>query len=72
MNTNGGVSYEMAYHMPIAYRLITIKKVADKIKEHNDAVEKAQNKGTTMSMDDLTKRKDFKPDYVASKAAPKK
>ena len=72
MNTNGGISYEMAYHMPIAYRLINIKKVADKIKEHNDAVDKANNKGTTMSMEDLAKRKDFKPDFVTSKAAPKK
>ena len=72
MNTNGGVSYEMAYHMPVAYRLINIKKVSDKIKEHNDQVEKANSKGTTMSMDDLTKRKDFKPDYVTNKAAPKK
>ena len=49
MNTNGGISYEMAYHMPIA-----------------------NNKGTTMSMEDLAKRKDFKPDFVTSKAAPKK
>ena len=72
MNTNGGISYEMAYHMPVAYRLINIKKVSDKIKEHNDQVEKANSKGTTMSMDDLTKRKDFKPDYVTNKAAPKK
>ena len=72
MNTNGGISYEMAYHMPVAYRLINIKKVGDKIKEHNDRVEKANSKGTTMSMDDLTKRKDFKPDYITNKAAPKK
>jgi hypothetical protein len=72
MNTNGGISYEMAYHMPVAYRLINIKKVADKIKEHNEKIEQANNKGTSMSMEDLTKRKDFKPDYVASKAAPKK
>lgn len=72
MNTNGGINYETAYHMPIAYRLINVKKVADKIKEHNDAVEKAQNKGTTMSMEDLTKRKDLKPDYITNKAAPKK
>lgn len=72
MNTNGGISYEMAYHMPVAYRLINIKKVGDKIKEHNDQVEKANSKGTTMSMEDLTKRKDFKPDYITNKAAPKK
>jgi len=71
MNTNGGISYEMAYHMPTAYRLINIKKVGDKIQEHNEQIEKANSKGKTMTMEDLTKRKDFKPDYVTTKAASK-
>ena len=71
MNTNGGISYTEAYHMPIAYRLINIKKVADKIKEDNDRQEKANTKGNSMSMEDLVKRKDFKPDYISPKAAKK-
>ena len=72
MNSEGGIDYQLAYHMPIAYRLIAIKKISKKIEDHNKEMEKSQNKGTSLTLEDLAKRNDFKPDYVTSKAAPKK
>ena len=72
MNSKGAISYQQAYHMPIAYRLINIKKLSDIIKKHNEEIEKANSKGTTLSMDDLAKRKDQMADYVSPRAASKK
>jgi uncharacterized membrane protein (DUF106 family) len=71
MNSQGGISYTEAYNMPIAYRLINIKKLSDIIKKHNEEMEKAQSKGSTLSMEDLTKRKEQMPDYVSPRAAKK-
>ena len=71
MNSKGGISYTEAYHMPVAYRLINIKKLSDIIKKHNEEIEKSQTKGTSLSMDDLAKRKDQTPDYVSKRAAKK-
>ena len=72
MNSQGGISYEMAYNMPVAYRLINIKKLSDIIKKHNEEVEKAGTKGTSLSMEDLAKRKEQMADYVSPRAASKK
>lgn len=72
MNSQGSISYQQAYHMPIAYRLINIKKISDIIKKHNDEIAKANTKGTSMSMEDLTKRKDQMADYTSPRAADKK
>lgn len=72
MNSKGAISYEQAYHMPVSYRLINIKKLSDIIKKHNEEIEKANNKGTTLTMDDLAKRKDQMADYVSPRAASKK
>jgi uncharacterized membrane protein (DUF106 family) len=71
MNSQGGISYTEAYNMPISYRLINIKKLSDIIKKHNEEMEKAQSKGSTLSMEDLTKRKEQMPDYVSPRAAKK-
>lgn len=72
MNSQGGISYATAYHMPVAYRLINIKKISDIIKAQNEEMEKSRSKGTTLSMDDLAKRKEQMPDYVSPRAAGKK
>lgn len=72
MNSQGGISYQQAYHMPTAYRLINVKKLSDIIKKHNDEIEKAQNKGTTLNMEDLSKRKEQMADYISPRAASKK
>ena len=72
MNTKGGISYEQAYHMPTAYRLINIKKLSDIIKKQNEEIEKAQSKGTSLNMEDLAKRKEQMPDYMSPRAANKK
>jgi hypothetical protein len=72
MNSQGAISYAQAYHMPTAYRLINARKLSDIIKKHNDEMEKANSKGTTMSMEDLTKRKEQTPDYKSPRAASKK
>ncbi len=72
MNSQGGISYTEAYSMPIAYRLINIKKLSDIIKKHNDEMEKASSKGTTMNMEDLAKRREQMPDYVSPRASGKK
>lgn len=72
MNSKGAFSYQQAYHMPVAYRLINIKKLADIIKKQNEEIEKASSKGTSLSMEDLAKRKEQMPDYVSPRAANKK
>ena len=72
MNSQGAISYQQAYHMPASYRLMNIKKLSDIIKKHNDEIEKAQNKGTTLNMEDLAKRKEHMSDYVSPRAASKK
>lgn len=72
MNSQGGISYEQAYHMPIAYRLINIKKLSDIIKKQNEQIEKANSKGTSLSMEDMIKRKEEMADYVSPRAANKK
>ncbi len=72
MNSQGAISYQQAYHMPTAYRLINVKKLSDIIKKHNDELEKAQSKGTTLNMEDLAKRKEHMADYVSPRAASKK
>jgi hypothetical protein len=72
MNSKGAINYQQAYHMPTAYRLINVKKLSDIIKKHNDEIEKAQNKGTTLNMEDLAKRKEQMADYVSPRAASKK
>jgi hypothetical protein len=72
MNSKGAISYEQAYHMPTAYRLINIKKLSDIIKKHNEEIEKANQKGGSLSMEDLAKRKEQMPDYVSPRAASKK
>ena len=60
MNSQGAISYAQAYHMPIGYRLINIRKLSDIIKKHNDEMEKANSKGTTMNMEDLSHREPLK------------
>jgi len=64
MNSKGGITYTEAYNMPVAYRLINIKKISDINKKHNEEVEKARGNGTSMSMDDLAKPKVDIPDFV--------
>lgn len=72
MNSKGAISYQQAYHMPVAYRLINIKKLAEIIKKHNEEIEKANSKGRSFSMDDLAKKKEEMADYVSPRAASKK
>lgn len=72
MNSEGGISYATAYHMPIAYRRINIKKIADIIERYNEEREKASSKGSTLNMKDLTKRREEMPDYVSPRAMGKK
>jgi hypothetical protein len=72
MNSQGAINYQQAYHMPTSYRLINVKKLSDIIKKHNDEIEKAQSKGTTLNMEDLAKRKEQMADYVSPRAASKK
>ena len=58
--------------MPIAYRLINIMKLSDIIKKHNEEMEKAsKGTGTSLSMEDLAKRKEQMPDYVSPRAGGK-
>lgn len=72
MNSQGGISYTEAYKMPIAYRLINVKKLSDIIKKHNEEMEKAsKGTGTSLSMEDLAKRRDLMPDYVSPRAGGK-
>lgn len=71
MNSKGGISYSEAYHMPIAYRIINIKKISDINKKHNEEIQKAQGKGSSMSMEDLAKPKLDIPDFVIKGAARK-
>jgi hypothetical protein len=71
MNSQGGISYTEAYNMPIAYRAINIKKISDIIKKTNEEIAKQQGKGTSLSMEDLAKRRDELPDFVSPRAAKK-
>lgn len=71
MNTNGGITYSEAYHMPVAYRIITVKKLSDLIKKQNEDIEKASKKGTSLTMSDLSKRAEELPDFVSQRAATK-
>ncbi len=69
MNSEGGISYSEAYHMPIAYRTMNIRKISEIIKKRNEEIEKAQGKGTSMSMVDLAKRKEELPvDFVSPRS----
>ena len=72
MNSQGGISYSTAYNMPVAYRWINIKKISDIIEKHNEAMEKASSKGSTLNMKDLAKRREEMPDYVSPRAMGKK
>jgi hypothetical protein len=67
MNSRGGISYTEAYNMPVAYRLLNIRKISEINKKHNEEIEKAQGKGTSMSMDDMAKPKLDIPDFVFKK-----
>jgi len=71
MNSNGGISYSTAYNMPIAYRFVNIKKISDIIKKQNEEMEKSR-RGNSLSMEDLTKRREQMPDFVSPRAASKK
>lgn len=71
MNSQGGISYSEAYNMPVAYRLINIKKISDIIKKQNEEIEKAR-KGNNLSMEDLTKKREQMPDFVSPRATSKK
>lgn len=72
MNSEGGISYTEAYKMPVAYRLINIKKISDIIKKHNEEVQKANGKGSSFTMEDLVNRKEEIADYSTPRAASKK
>lgn len=71
-NSQGGITYREAYHMPITMRNFNIKWISERIKQHNEEIEKANGKGTTLSMEDLAKRKEQMPDFVTPKATTKK
>jgi hypothetical protein len=71
-SSKGGITYNEAYNMPIVYRKFNVKWVSDRIKEYNKEVEKANNKGTSLDMDDLAKKKADLPDFVTSRTAAKK
>jgi hypothetical protein len=69
MNSEGGISYTEAYHMPIAYRIRNIKKISEINKKKNEEIEKAQGKGTSLSMEDLAKRREQLPaDFTSPKS----
>jgi len=67
MNSKGGITYTEAYNMPVAYRLLNIKKISEINKKYNEEVLKSPGKGTSMSMDDLAKPKLDIPDFVLKK-----
>jgi hypothetical protein len=71
MNSEGGISYSEAYHMPIAYRAFNVKKISDINLRRKEEVEKAKNGGTSLSMADLSKRKEDLPDFTSPRAAKK-
>ena len=68
MNSQGGISYTEAYHMPIAYRAINVKKISEYIKKRNEEIEKSNNNGTSLSMEDLARRRDEMPDFVSPRS----
>lgn len=68
MNSEGGISYTEAYNMPVAYRILNIKKIIEIIKQRNEEMEKARGKGTSFSMEDLSKRKEELPDFVSPRS----
>lgn len=71
MNSKGGISYTEAYNMPVNYRNFNIKKISAINKERNDEIEKAQGKGTSMSMEDLAKPRVDIPDFITKGAVKK-
>lgn len=71
MNSEGAISYTDAYHMPVAYRNLNIKKISDINKKRNEEIEKAKGNGTSMDMDSLARPKIDIPDFVTQRAAKK-
>ncbi len=71
MNSEGGISYNEAYHMPVAYRNLNIKKISEINKKRNEEIEKARGNGTTLSEDSLARPKIDIPDFVTQRATKK-
>jgi hypothetical protein len=71
MNSEGGVSYTESYNMPIAYRTMNILKISEINKKKNEEMQKSQGRETSLSMTDLSKRKEDLPDFVSQRAAKK-
>ena len=69
MNSSGGITYTEAYNMPIGYRTMNIIKISEINKKINEETQKAQGKGTSLTMSDLSKRKEEMPDFVSPGAA---
>ena len=49
MNSEGGISYTEAYHMPVAYRAFNVKKISDINLRKNEEIEKAKNNGQSQT-----------------------
>ena len=71
MNSEGGISYNEAYHMPVSYRNLNIKKISEINKKRNEEIEKARGNGTTLSEDSLARPKIDIPDFVTQRATKK-
>lgn len=67
MNSNGGITYYEAYHMPVSVRKYNLKKIIEKINAQNERIQKEKGQ---LSMKDIATKNFPIPDFVAK--SPKK
>ncbi len=72
MNSQGGISYSEAYNMPVTYRIFNIQKIVKILEQIKEEREKANLKGTSVTMSDLVDNKENIPaDFKTKRAATK-
>lgn len=65
-NSDGGITWDIAYNMPIFYRRFNIKKIIEKREKENEGIEKKNGTITNDNVVDKIKNTPLKkPDYRA-------
>jgi len=72
LNSNGGITWEEAYHMPVKYRRFHLKQIIDQREKENEEVEKQKGNITMKDMINGKKKPIKTPDFVAKKSPGKK